>query len=64
VNTRHPGGRPPLPPDERRAERLMLALTADERAELDAWAAARGKPLAVLIREAALRAAARARRET
>jgi hypothetical protein len=42
----------------------MLALTADERAELDAWAAARGKPLAVLIREAALRAAARARRET
>lgn len=58
----HPGGRPPLPPEERRTGKLMLTLTADEREALDTWAEAQERPLAALIRETALRAAARARR--
>jgi hypothetical protein len=36
---------------------LLVRLTAAERVELEAYAAGRGEPLSVAIREAALRAA-------
>ena len=48
-------GRPPLGADKR--EPVQVALSADERAELEAYAEREGESLAGAIREAALRAA-------
>lgn len=48
-------GRPPLGADKR--EPVQVYLTADERAELEAYAEREGEPLGGAIREAALRAA-------
>lgn len=54
----HPGGRPPIPEEDRRKP-LLVRLSPAERAELEAYAARKGQPLAVVLREAALRAARR-----
>lgn len=48
-------GRPPAA--EPRASALLVRLTAQERRELERYAAQRGEPLSVAIRDAALRAA-------
>ena len=52
------GGRPPLPPGEQRRCHLSIALTAAERASLDARAALAGVRPAVYLRQAALAGAA------
>lgn len=52
------GGRPPLPPGEQRRCHLSIALTASERALLDARAASAGVRPAVYLRQAALVGAA------
>ena len=52
------GGRPVLPPGERRRCHLSIALTATERALLDARAASAGLRPAVYLRQAALAGAA------
>lgn len=58
---RRPGaGAKPKPPGEARHEGVFVRLTPAEREALEA--AAEGSPLATWIREAALRAARRARR--
>ena len=55
-------GRPPLPPDERRrACRVTVGLDADERAEIDRWAAARGLTVAEALRRGAVASARRLR---
>lgn len=55
-------GRPPLPPDERRrACRVTVGLGADERAEIDRWAASRGLTVAEALRRCALASARRLR---
>ena len=46
-------------PDALRVSRLELALTAGERAELEAWAARREEPLVHAVRETVLREARR-----
>lgn len=48
------GGRPPLPPGEQRRCHLSIALTAAERASLDARAASAGLRPAAYLRQAAL----------
>lgn len=56
--TTTPRGRPPVAePREGSRAALLVRLTTAERAELVAYAAGRGEPLSVAIREAALRAA-------
>ncbi len=52
------GGRPSLPPGERRRCHLSIALTAAERASLDARATSAGLRPAVYLRQAALAGAA------
>jgi hypothetical protein len=52
------GGRPSLPPGEQRRCHLSIALTAAERASLDARAASTGLRPAVYLRQAALTGAA------
>ena len=52
-------GRKPLPAAALRVSRLELALTAGERAELEAWAARREEPLVHAVRETVLREARR-----
>ena len=52
------GGRPSLPPGEQRRCHLSIALTADERAALEARAASSGLRPAVYLRQAALAGAA------
>ncbi len=52
------GGRPPLPPGKQRRCHLSIALTAAERASLDARAASAGVRPAVYLRQAALVGAA------
>ena len=52
------GGRPALPPGEQRQCHLSIALTAAERALLDARAASAGLRPAVYLRQAALAGAA------
>jgi hypothetical protein len=51
-------GRPPVAePREGSRAALLVRLTAAERRDLERYAASRGEPLSVAIREAALRAA-------
>lgn len=45
------------PPQVKRSERVLLALTKEERQRLEAVAAKRGEPLAVTVRALALAAA-------
>lgn len=52
------GGRPALPPGEQRRCHLSIALTAAERASLEARAASAGLRPAVYLRQAALAGAA------
>lgn len=52
------GGRPPLPPGAQRRCHLSIALTAAERASLDARASSAGVRPAVYLRQAALVGAA------
>jgi hypothetical protein len=54
-------GRPPLPPAERRSERLMVNLTPGERRRLAAAAERRGETVSDLLRDLALRFLARRR---
>ena len=49
-------GRPPMPPEKRRAAELRIRLTGDERAELDRAA---GKDTSTWARDVLLRAAKR-----
>jgi len=50
MTDRHPGGRPPLPPEERRSSVLRVRLTADEMARVQAVAEARGVSVVELVR--------------
>lgn len=52
-------GRPPIPAEERRGERITVRFTDEERAELERVAQVAGLPIAEWIRTAALRAARR-----
>lgn len=52
-------GRPPGPPEAVRARHVRVPVNGAEGATLDAWAAREGRPLAELVREAALRRARR-----
>lgn len=52
-------GRPPKPPEERKAAELRIRLTADQRASLDAAA---GEDTSTWAREVLLRAAGRKRK--
>ncbi len=52
-----PAGRPPIS-GERKNDQIRIAVTADEKAALDAAAASLGKPTGTWIREMALAAAA------
>lgn len=51
-------GRPPLPPEERKARRLLVAMTEAQHEALLAWASDR--PLGPLLIETAMHAARRA----
>lgn len=59
--TKRSRGRPALPAEERRAIRLEVAVSEREHATLTAEAARRGVAVAVLLREAGLRAARKRR---
>lgn len=48
-------GRPPLPPDERRASTLGIRLTAEEREALELMAEQAGKTVTDLILDATIR---------
>jgi len=50
MTDRRPGGRPPLPPEERRSSVLRVRLTADEMARVQAVAEARGVSVVELVR--------------
>lgn len=52
-------GRPPKPARERRERDVRVPVNAAEGRALDAWSEREGKPLAELVRECAMRAAAR-----
>lgn len=56
---RRGAGRPPLDPADVRSATTLHRWTPAERAELDAWVSRTGRPLAELVRKAALRAARR-----
>jgi len=56
---KHPGGRPPLPPEERLTQRLELVLTPAGLETVTRAAARAGVERAVWCREALLRAARR-----
>ena len=58
---RRRGGRPPLPANEVRDERLEIRLRSDERLELDEAAERAGLSLSAWIRRVLLRAARRSR---
>ncbi len=53
--------RRPLPPDERRTRHVRVPVSALEGATLDAWVLREGRPLAELVRAAALARAKRTR---
>jgi hypothetical protein len=53
-------GRPAYADDERRSVRLEVRLSADEDAEVRAYAERREQPIAEAVRDAVLRAARRA----
>ena len=52
-------GPAPLPASERRVALALVKVTPAEKATLEAWAERKRTPLAVLLREAGLRAAKR-----
>lgn len=56
---RGPGGRPPLPAEKRRAERIMVNLSEAEREALERQAG--GTPVSVYVRDLILRHLARRR---
>lgn len=57
---KRPRGRPAYADDERRSVRLEVRLSADEDADVRAYAERRGQPTAEAVRDAVLRAARRA----
>lgn len=50
--------RPRREPGAARRGKVLVSVTQEESAKLEDWARRMGKPLAVLVRDAALRAAA------
>ncbi len=60
-NRRRRGGRPPLPSNEVRDERLEIRLRSDERLELDEGAERAGLSLSAWVRGVLLRAARQSR---